>query len=60
MEIPDWDKLYTIETKTLKGWEVTHIYDPSLTPLSKVLEVFQMLAINRNEQFRLTVPEPKA
>ena len=58
MEVKDWDELYTIEQKTPKGWEVTHMYDPANISLSKVMEVFQRLAINENHQFRLTIPKP--
>jgi len=58
MEYPDWDELYTIETKTPKGWEITHMYDPKNISLRKVMQVFERLAVNQNEQFRLTVPKP--
>lgn len=53
----DWDELYTIEEKSPKGWEVIAIFDPAQVGLNAVIESFRKLALNKDNQYRLTTPE---
>lgn len=47
---PDWDKYFTIEFKSEKGWEVIHCYES----WNDAKRQFERIMLNRNGQWRLT------